>query len=238
MNLYAKPLVIAILFGTIFTGLIAFLYVQSSNAQSIELPSIENIPGYKLFENLRNNEDQPNTADKDYLEIDKAIIAKAANKVQAVLQAHGHIPKDGSGGAFGYGILTNQELSAIMVSTTHAGVLDSEDQKNANDPRWHNHYVSLGKDLDNCGPNDPAVTSITFQSPGKVVVNKDKAVLSNLPSTFTGTNALTGDPLTLSPGTNVQNVVSFVLKPVFNVDDELQAVCVTDITPADKIIKN
>lgn len=165
-------------------------------------------------------------------------LAKAANKVQAVLQAHGHIPKDGSEGAFGYGILTNQELSAIMVSTTHKGVLDSEDQRNANDPVWHNHYVSLAVNpVGPCGSN-PAVTSITFQSPGQVIVNKDKAVMSNLPAKFTGTNALTGNPLALNPGTNVQNVVSFVLEPIFGTNNQLQAVCVTDIHPADKIIKN
>jgi UDP-N-acetylmuramyl tripeptide synthase len=128
-------------------------------------------------------------------------------------------------------------LNAIMVSTTHAGVLDSEDQRNANDPRWHNHYVSLAVDENSPCSQDPAVTSITFQSPGEVIVNKNKAVMSNLPSTFTGTNALTGAALTLSPGTNVQNVVSFVLEPIFE-SGILEAVCVTDITPADKVIKN
>ena len=80
--------------------------------------------------------------------------------------------------------------------------------------------------------------SITFQSPGSVVVNKDKAVLSNLPAQFIGTDALTGDKLTLTPGTNVDRVVSFKLAPVFDEDtDELEAVCVTDVRDADKIIK-
>ena len=124
-----------------------------------------------------------------------------------------------------------------MVSTTHKGVLDSEDQRNANDPRWPNHYVSLGEDSIHCGSN-AAVTSITFQSPGEVVVSKDKAVMSNLPAKFTITNALTGNPLTLNPGTNVQDVVSFKLQPIFSPTHQLQAVCVTDIHPADKVIKN
>ena len=71
-----------------------------------------------------------------------------------------------------------------------------------------------------------------------MIVNKDKAVMTNLPAKFTGTNALTGAPLTLTPGTNVQNVVSFVLEPIFDNEDELEAVCVKDIKPADKVIKN
>lgn len=177
-------------------------------------------------------------ASEDYHDIDKAVIAKAVNKVQVVLQAHGHIPTNGDGGAFGYGILTIQGLNAVMVSTTHKAVLNSEDQRNKNDSRWHNHYVSLAVNPAGlCGPNS-VVTSITFQSPCEVAVIKDRAVMSNLPAKFTGTNALTGTPLTLNPSTNVQNVVSFVLDPLFGAKNQLQAVCVTDIHPADKVIKN
>ncbi|MDF0681610.1 MAG: hypothetical protein P0116_11665 [Candidatus Nitrosocosmicus sp.] len=239
MKLNAKLiLTVALVAGVLSVGLLSYNQIQQTNAQSSGLSGFESIPEFNMFkEMIGDNNIAAQNANEDYLDIDKAVVAKAANKVQAVLQAHGHIPKDGSGGAFGYGILTTKGLSAIMVSTTHAGVLDSEDQRNANDPRWHNHYVSLGDDTENCGAN-PAVTSITFQSPGKVVVNKNKAVMSNLPSTFTGTNALTSAPLTLSPGTNVQDVVSFVLEPIFNNAGGLEAVCVNDITSADKIIKN
>ena len=49
------------------------------------------------------------------------------------------IPTDGSEGAFGYGILT-EDRDAILVATTHAGVLDSEDQRFIEDPIWHNHF--------------------------------------------------------------------------------------------------
>jgi hypothetical protein len=229
----------AIVAGVLSIGLFSYSQIQQTSAQSSGLAGLENIPGFDIFKEMaRDKNVVTQDANEDYLDIDKAVVAKAANKVQAILQAHGHIPKDGSGGAFGYGILTTQQLSAIMVSTTHAGVLDSEDQRNANDPRWHNHYVSLANvPGDSCG-SDPAVTSITFQSPGEVIVNKNKAVMTNLPAKFTGTNALTGDPLTLTPGTNVQNVVSFVLKPIFDDEDELEAVCVKDIKPADRVIKN
>lgn len=241
MNLNAKMIMTAaIVAGILSIGLLSYNQIQQTSAQSSGLMDLENIPGFDLFKEMAkdNNVATSQDANEDYLDIDKAVVGKTANKVQAVLQAHGHIPKDGSGGAFGYGVLTTQGLNAIMVSTTHAGVLDSEDQRNANDPRWHNHYVSLANvPNDPCG-SDPAVTSITFQSPGEVVVNNNKAVMSNLPAKFTGTNALTGAPLTLNPGTNVQNVVSFVLEPIFDDEDELEAVCVKDIRPADKVIKN
>ena len=183
--------------------------------------------------------DSLETTNEDFFDLREATMdATDSEQISAFLKTNGYIPKDGSGCAFAYGILTTQQLSAIMVSTTYAGVLDSEDQRNANDPRWHNHYVSLANvPGDPCG-SDPAVTSITFQSPGEVIVNKNKAVMSNLPAKFTGTNALTGAPLTLNPGTNVQNVVSFVLEPIFDDEDELVAVCVKDIRPADKVIKN
>lgn len=241
MNSNAKLIFTSLIALSILSvGLIFYSQIQPTSATIADLPRLDQIPGLDKLRDLIGDKFPINTSpstNEGYLDVDKAVVSKLGNKVHAILQAHGHIPKDGSGGAFGYGILTTQGLNAIMVSTTHAGVLDSEDQRNANDPRWHNHYVSLGEDSENCG-NNPAVTSITFQSPGEVIVNKNKAVMSNLPAKFTGTNALNGDPLTLSPGTNVQNVVSFVLEPIFNDSDELQAVCVADIRPADKVIKN
>jgi hypothetical protein len=242
MNLNAKVIMAAaaIVAGVLTIGLLPYNQVQQTSAQSNGLIGLDNIPGYDIFKEMASDSNSASTQDTnaDYLDIDKAVVGKTAKNVQAILQAHGHIPKDGSGGAFGYGILTSQGLNAIMVSTTHAGVLDSEDQRNANDPRWHNHYVSLAVDPTGPCESDPAVTSITFQSPGEVVVNKNKAIMSNLPAKYTGTDALTGNPLTLNPGTNVKNVVSFVLEPIFDDEKELEAVCVTNIQPADKVIKN
>jgi hypothetical protein len=242
MNLNAKVIMAAaaIVTGILTIGLLPYNQVQQTSAQSNGLIGLDNIPGYDIFKEMASDSNSASTQDTnaDYLDIDKAVVGKTAKNVQAILQAHGHIPKDGSGGAFGYGILTSQGLNAIMVSTTHAGVLDSEDQRNANDPRWHNHYVSLAVDPTGPCESDPAVTSITFQSPGEVVVNKNKAIMSNLPAKYTGTDALTGNPLTLNPGTNVKNVVSFVLEPIFDDEKELEAVCVTNIQPADKVIKN
>jgi len=169
----------------------------------------------------------------DFLAIQIATTQSKTNELEAQLITHGLIPKDGSGGAFGYGILTGAGLDGIIVATTHGAVLDSAVQKNANDPAWHNHFVKLASQ-DACG-GAPGVVDITFESPGKVKVHGNSIQLRDIPSTFTGTNALTGLSTTITPGTNVQNVVSFQLSPVFDSNHNLQAVCVIDIAPAEKL---
>ena len=123
----------------------------------------------------------------------------------------------------------------MVVSTTHAGVQDSEEQSNASDPVWHNHYVTLSQDSDYCG-NDSKVESITFESPGQVDIRDDNADLTKLPSSFSGTDALSGADLTIKPGTSVKDVVSFKLAPQFNDNGELEAVCVTNIQSAENIV--
>ena len=63
--------------------------------------------------------------------------------VQPSLATKASIPEDGSGGAFGYGIITG---TGVVIVTT----LDSEAQNgNANNPVFHNHYVKLGNDARN-----------------------------------------------------------------------------------------
>ena len=175
------------------------------------------------------------SSDDDFLNIRKATIDTNSEEMNAFLETHGHIPTNGDGGAFGYGVLTTEGLNAVVVSTTHAGVQDSEAQTDANDPVWHNHFVTLGQDSDNCG-NDLKVEAITFQSPGQVDINDNNADLTEIPASFSGTDALSGDDLTIEPGTDVDDVVSFKLSPQFNDDDELEAVCVTDIQSAENIV--
>jgi hypothetical protein len=171
----------------------------------------------------------------DFPTLQKANVITNKNSIMAILKAHGHISTTGDQGAFGYGLLTKKGGNdAIIVTTTHKGVLDSEVQKDANDPVWHNHFVSLAKDNQFCG-GDLAVQSITFEQPGDVSIHGQTAKLTDIPSKFTGTDALTNKKLTLEPGTDVNNVVSFQLEPHFDNKGGLQAVCVKDIKPADKI---
>jgi hypothetical protein len=147
------------------------------------------------------------------------------------------IPTDGSEGAFGYGILT-EDGDAILVATTHAGVLDSEEQNYILDPTWHNHFVRLGDDVEQCG-EDQGVVDITWQSPGEVEINDNIASISGVPTDeFEGWDSITGEELSMTLGQDVSNVVSFKLDPVFDEEDGLQAVCVTDITPAEDVDAN
>jgi len=155
-----------------------------------------------------------------FLDIRQAHVKTTSDRVvQTSLNTKALIPTDGSGKAFGYGIITG--TGVIIVTTTHKGVLDSEAQNgNANNPIFHNHYVKLGHD-DRCG-SDPAVVAITFDSPGKVSVGGSSALLKDLPKSSEG----------LTQNSKVDGVVSFTLHPTNG------AVCVKDIKPAEKIQVN
>jgi len=183
-----------------------------------------------------------------FLNIKTAVVNGAVNgaALQAVLYTGGHIPKDGSGKAFGYGIITSAGNNAVIVATTHEGVKDSISQGSDSGPIWHTHFVKLVADAATC-PGGARVAAITFEQPGRIVVTGNTAIFDLTPSSFTGTAAMplidsqalptTGKPLTLTPGHNVQDVVSFTLaaKPP---GGPLQAVCVEDIAHAHQIITN
>jgi hypothetical protein len=75
---------------------------------------------------------------------------------------------------------------------------------------------------------------LTFGSPGKLTVAGPNLVQKNLPKSFEGqtqTNILIGP-----------KVVSFELLPIFDPPNDpngdLEAVCVTNIQPADRIVEN
>lgn len=88
---------------------------------------------------------------------------------------------------------------------------------------------------DVCNPNAPLggarleVQDLTFQSPGKVKVQGRIVDMQSVPSKFTGTSSLTGDPLMIAPGNEVTAAVSFGLRPVFGSDGALQHVCVENV---------
>ena len=183
------------------------------------------------------------SAIEDFLNIKKATVEIDDDKLDAAkIETDGHIPTDGDEGAFGYGIITDKGLEAVIVTTTHAGVYDSEEQEDAGDPDFHNHYVALAADSDECG-DDPKIEKITFESPGEVDIKKKKALLEDVPLKFKGT-AVTpvtdeedvefGDDIKFKAGNDVDDVVSFKLEPKFDGDD-IEAVCVTNIESADDI---
>jgi hypothetical protein len=228
MNTKTATQIFVVISATILLGSVGALSSTSiANAQIVTQPNPS------LGSNLANPSLGSNLA-TTYLTIKNAIVL--TNGLHAALQTAGTIPTDGSGGAFGYGILTSQGIGAVIVSTTHKGVKDSITQRSAADPIWHNHFVKLAVGVTGlCGRN-PEVVAITFQQPGRVFVAGNTAFLQGIPSSFTGTDALSGRQITLSPGHDVQNVVSFILHPIFQAG-ALKAVCVENITPAQHITK-
>lgn len=178
----------------------------------------------------------------DYLQVESVDVNTDADGLDAEFTTAADIPQgdDAVGSAFGYGVLTDQGTDAVMVTTTHAGVLDSETQNgDPNDPIWHNHYVRLGTvpQCDGVSANSTGVIDITFEQPGDVEVSGQTADLNDLPNSFSGTNALTNASMSSSPGSNVQNGASFNLVPVFD-GDALQAVCVNDISAFDATVED
>lgn len=171
---------------------------------------------------------------ESFLTIERANVSIEDDDLTAELMVEGLlIPTDGSEGAFGYGILT-EDGDAILVATTHAGVLDSEEQSSMEDPTWHTHLVRLG-DIAECG-EDQGVVDITWQSPGQVEINDNIATISDVTTTdeFEGSDSITGGQLSMTLGEAVSEVVSFKLDPVFDEQAGLQAVCVTDVRSAEE----
>jgi hypothetical protein len=163
------------------------------------------------------------------------------NELTAELDVEGvQIPTNGTHGAFGYGIITEdgdeEEDDTILVAHTHSGLLDSESQRFIEDPIWHNHFVRLG-DAEQCG-EDRGVIDITWQSPGEVGIDDNIATISDVPTDeFEGWHSMTGESLSITLGqvASVSDVISFKLDPVFE-EDGLKAVCVTDIRSAEEVV--
>ncbi len=153
------------------------------------------------------------------------------NQLDARFTTGGPIPTNGSEGAFGYGILTD-DGDAILVATTHAGILDSEEQSSIEDSIWHNHFVRLGN-VEQCG-EDQGVIDITWQSPGEVRIDNNNATISQIPTDeFEGTDSITNEPLSMTLD-QAGSAFSFRLNPVLGEDGSLEAICVTDIDAAER----
>ena len=162
------------------------------------------------------------------------------NQLEARFITGGPIPTNGTEGAFGYGILTDDpfdEASTLsgntsIVTHTHQGVLDSEEQSSAEDPIWHNHFVRLGN-IEQCGEN-LGVVDVTWQSPGEARIDDNNATISQISTDeFVGTDSITNESLSMTLD-QAGEAFSFRLNPVIGEDGLLEAVCVTDITPTER----
>ena len=169
----------------------------------------------------------------DFLDIEKYRIATTSGEEirRLLLNVNGEVVKDGTNGAFGYGVKLNTEGLVFFVATTHGGVYDSETQNIANpEPVWHNHVVKLDENTA-CGDN-LAVIDITNESPVKVIVGNEVITAKNAAyETFTG--QLAGEELALVEPTDV--VASFTIRPVDSdsnttIDpDQIAAICIENV---------
>jgi hypothetical protein len=168
-----------------------------------------------------------------FLKIKEAIIKPHDDGLSAILKTHGLIPQNGKAGPVGYGLITDQGLSAVIVGTSHKGVLDSEAQNgNPNNPVWHSHFVTLEVDSESACGAVPKVKAVTFQEPFDLKIDGKDAFFNDVPLTFPpGTTPPPNPkPLILSPGNNVEDAVSFRLKGIGD------SICVTDLRSADNLV--
>jgi len=205
--------------GAVMLVLVVGVFAFNKNESRVE----NNV---NVVENNNSKDDHDHDHEINH-HLHDAVVKVTDRNFTAEMNSLGLLPLEGESGAIGYGVLTDKGTDAVVVSTSHPGVYDSELQKDASDPVWHNHIVRLGA-VDLCGEN-PGVIDISFESPGDVVVKDQGLVMVNVPDTLEGTHSLTGNSMTFTPGTDVKGVVQFQLAPVFNNNSELQAVCVTDI---------
>jgi hypothetical protein len=173
--------------------------------------------------------------------VDADVKAKDS-KIQAKIETATPIANDGTDGAFGYAVFTSGGDGSLIVTTTHATVCDSETQSKTStlffdsscSPVWHTHYVNLavhgGTD---CAPNSALggarleVANLSYEQPGPTNTADTNVIFNNMPSSFTGTNAVTGTSLTWAPGSVPAGLVASFTLAVNN-----GHVCVENVSPA------
>jgi hypothetical protein len=181
-------------------------------------------------------------AAESFLTIERANISidEGDNELSAELIAEGpSIPLNGTEGAFGYGLRTEGggDDDTILVAHSHAGLLDSEDQRSIEDAGWHTHLIRLG-DVEQC-EEDKGIVDITWQSPGEVNIDDETATIRGVPTDeIEGWDSITGENISMALGEGVNEAISFKLEPVYgggeDDDDGLEAICVTDIRSAEE----
>lgn len=172
--------------------------------------------------------------------VDADVKAKDS-KLQARIETTSAIAKDGSEGAFGYAVFTAEGDNSIIVSTTHATVCDSRTQSKTPtlyfdstcSPVWHTHYVNLAvHDGTDCAPNTELagtrleVANLSYEEPGPTAIAGNKVIFNNMPSSFTGINAVNGTSFTWAPGSIPAGAVASFTLAVTN-----GHVCVENVQP-------
>ncbi|WP_148687085.1 hypothetical protein [Candidatus Nitrosocosmicus hydrocola] len=178
-----------------------------------------------------------NFANAENFTINDGEVTKLEDNISSTLKYTNPINQDGSDGAMGVAIISNNGTGAVLASTTHGGIFDSSSQKNASDPVWHNHFAKLmaGNSTGNKCGGDLMVEELTFESPGNLTIINDTMEHSQLPTNFNATSSFSNNSLNFVLGENIDKVVTFKLEPKSNPYGDIEAVCVTNIQPAKNI---
>lgn len=182
------------------------------------------------------------SAEMDFLDLVRGHIVANNNEFMKVSwSTQAQIPTDGSAGAFGFGIISDGNIEAVLVATSHVGVLDSEAQVNATDASLHSHYVALQKTEDGSKLCEGLeIRNITFEEPTRDMVfmnsENNKVRIMNTPYQFNGTDSLTGEDISFYASDDVTDVVSFTIEPILDEDDTILAVCINDVQFMDRFI--
>ena len=144
-----------------------------------------------------------------YLQLEKVSIEveteEGGLEINVEIRTDGRIPRDGSGGAFGYAVLTGG-FNNVLVLVTHLGIDDSEFE----DPvtGFHTHVLDLMSPTGSCGGFDAEVDiSASMANPAfdpgyRFKVRGREASIQDVP-----TSDLADD--------GVETVASFTVTPVF-----------------------
>lgn len=172
--------------------------------------------------------------DTTVADITKAVVITDSSEFEKIrVYAGADVPTDGSGGAFGYGVISDAGLDAIIVTTTHKGVYDSVAQVDASDASFHNHYVALHDMMDDAKCPGLQVKDISYQEPGDVSVSGSGVIIEDAPYYFGATHSLSEAHISFNADSHVGNVVYFTIDPVdadgnTSVTD-IAAVCINDV---------
>ena len=160
------------------------------------------------------------------------------NNVGAIINSDEMIEESG---AYGFGITTSAGLEGILVTTTQGGVLDSATQTDADDARFHNHYLSIQDSKTDGSGLCPTyeVKDISWDAPGDVTILEDTAVFDG-PIEFKSTHSLTGEEVTFDNLGPIGSVISFTITPVNGTGetslDPIVAVCIDAVKTAAPMI--
>lgn len=108
---------------------------------------------------------------------------KNLTTLDATITVTAKIPKDGSAGAFGYGIITDSVgVNNVLAITTHAGITDHSSQTTLGDPLFHAHVLDLaapGSLGDTCvGTGDAVVDFASSIASGNNIDAQHKVIFA------------------------------------------------------------